>query len=68
MRDDREWIVPMTLVRHADAAPREGGAEQRASHRPECVAVLRGRVREGYYASASMMDAVARRILSRGDV
>jgi hypothetical protein len=67
MLDDREWIVPCTRVRHADGVPRaerkaQGGPRERAR-----VVELRGRVRDGYYASASMMDAVARRILAIGD-
>jgi hypothetical protein len=68
MLDDRELIVPLMLVRHADGIPRGGRDMRVPSREPERVKVLRGRVKDGYYASASMMDAVARRILSVGDV
>jgi hypothetical protein len=67
MLDDREWIVPFTLVRNADGVPRGEPAAQAAPRAPARVAMLRGRVKDGYYASASMMDAVARRILALGD-
>ena len=66
MLDDRELTIPLLPVRHADGI-------SRATSRPnapdaERVTALRRRVRDGYYASASMMDVVARRILSTGDV
>ena len=60
MPDDMEWIVPMTPVRDADrGAPPEG---------PARVAELRRQVRAGHYATASMMELVARRILQLGDL
>jgi hypothetical protein len=68
MLEDREWIVPMTLVRHADGVPRHECAGPGAVSQPERVAALRDRVRDGYYATASMMELVARRILASGDV
>jgi hypothetical protein len=67
MLDDREWMVPFTLVRHADRMPLADCSAHLASPDPERVTVLRARVKDGFYASASMMDAVARRILARGD-
>ena len=67
MHDDREWIVPLTLVRHADRVPRAERTAQTASPKPERVTVLRERVQDGYYASASMMENVARRMLAVGD-
>ena len=68
MLDDREWIVPFTLVRHADRIPRAERPAQMPWPDPERVTVLRERVKDGYYASASMMEAVARRMVALGDV
>jgi hypothetical protein len=68
MLDDREWIVPFTLVRFADGGPRGEHGVHGAGSEPARVDVLRGRVENGYYASATMMDALARRILALGDV
>ena len=67
MLDDREWMVPFTLVRHADRVPHAEHTAQRTPLDPQRVTVLRERVNGGYYASASMMDAVARRLLALGD-
>ena len=67
MLDDLEWIVPVTLVRHADGAQRDDLPAPESSRPRPRVAALRGRVRDGYYTSPSMMDAVARRILASGD-
>jgi hypothetical protein len=68
MLDDREWIVPFTFVRHADGVPRTEHEAPGAARERAHVEVLRGRVNTGYYASAAMMDALARRILTLGDV
>ena len=70
MHDDMEWIVPVTPVRDADA---RGTAPSAALSLPvglgfERVAELRRGVAHGHYASASMMDAVARRLLDSGDL
>jgi hypothetical protein len=68
MLDDRESIVPLVPIRHADGIACTERGVRTLVLRPERVMVLRSRVREGYYASASMMDAVARRILAVGDL
>jgi hypothetical protein len=68
MLDDREWIVPFTLVRHADGVPRAEHKTHGAARESARVEMLRKRVKTGHYASATMMDALARRILALGDV
>lgn len=68
MTDDVEWIVPMTPVRDADRVIRALALSLPAPHRAARVAELRRRVADGVYSSESMMDAVARRILRRGDL
>ena len=64
MLDDREWMVPFTVVRHADQGPHLERRGQSAPPDPERVMVLRARAKDGYYSSASMMEAVARRLLA----
>jgi hypothetical protein len=68
MLEYRESIVPLLPVCHADGIPGTGGEMRARMCEPERATVLRTRVKDGYYASASMMDAVARRILEAGDV
>ena len=70
MHDDMEWIVPVTPVRDADARRR---APSPAFALPvglgvERLGELRRGIANGYYASGSMMDAVARRLLDSGDL
>ena len=68
MHDDRELSVPLVPIRHADGIACTARGARMLSTEPEHVTVLRSRIRDGYYASASMMDAVARRILAAGDL
>ena len=68
MLDDRESIVPLMVVRHADGVLAARGDARMPARASERVVALRARVQHGYYASAAMMDAVARRILAVGDV
>ena len=68
MLDDRESIVPLMVVRHADGLPSARRDAPTPARESERVVALRVRVQHGYYASAEMMDAVARRILAVGDV
>ena len=68
MADDVEWIVPMAAVRGADRVTRAVGLSLPASERTALVAELRRRVADGTYASESMMDAVVRHILRRGEL
>ena len=42
--------------------------EARAEMTPERIAEIRKRIQEGAYASADVLDEVARRMLERGDV
>ena len=70
MHDDMEWIVPVTPVRDVDARRR---APSPAFTLPvglgvERVGELRRGIANGDYASASMMDAIARRLLESGDL
>ena len=70
MHDDTDWVVPLTPVRDADA---RGGEPSRALSLSggldaERVGELRRGIANGHYASASMMDAVARRLLDSGDL
>ena len=70
MHDDTDWVVPLTPVRDADA---RGSAQSRALSLSvrlgaERVGELRRGIANGRYASASMMDAVARRLLDSGDL
>jgi hypothetical protein len=68
MADDVEWIVPTAPVRDADRVTRAAGLSLLAPERSARVAELRRRVTDGVYASESMMNAVARRIISSGDL
>jgi len=68
MADDRESIVPVTAVRDADRVVRALGLALPAAQRSARVAELRRRVADGDYATPSMMDAVARRMLRSGDL
>jgi hypothetical protein len=70
MADDMDWLVPRTPVRHADraAAAPAPAPSLPARHRTARVAELRQRALDGYYATESMMDHVARRLLSSGDL
>ncbi len=68
MHDEMEWIVPVTLVRHADARGTSPPPILPVGLGVERVGELRRGVANGYYASASMMDAVARRLLESGDL
>ncbi len=75
MPDDREWIVPMTLVQYADrpaSHERERSAlasgESRAPLPADRVIELRERIRVGHYTSTAMIETVARRILESGDL
>ena len=70
MHDDTEWVVPLMPVRDADA---RGGAQSRALSLSEGlgderVGELRRGIANGDFAGASMMDAVARRLLDSGDL
>jgi hypothetical protein len=67
MAEDLDWLVPMAPVRDADraAAP---GLSLPAPQRTARVDELRRRVLDGYYATDSMMDLVARRLLSSSDL
>jgi hypothetical protein len=66
MAEDMEWLVPMAPVRDADR--RLVGSSLPVPQRPVHVAELRRRARDGYYASESMMDLLARRLLAAGDL
>ncbi|HEX2187920.1 MAG TPA: hypothetical protein VHG51_03430 [Longimicrobiaceae bacterium] len=57
-----------TNDRHDEPArpPAERGGKP--GPRPERVAEVRRRIREGFYDSAAVLDEVARRMLARGDV
>ncbi|HUQ45071.1 MAG TPA: hypothetical protein VM033_00385 [Gemmatimonadaceae bacterium] len=69
MPHDTEWVVPMTPMRDADRLTRcVEGAGVLPARRFRWMAALRHRVREGYYASDTMMDAVARRLLAGGEM
>jgi hypothetical protein len=66
MAEEMEWLVPMAPVRDADR--RAVGSSLPAPLRTVRVAELRRRARDGYYASESMMDLVARRLLATGEL
>jgi hypothetical protein len=68
MANKNEWIVPMTPVRNADRSARAVGLPRSASLPTARVTELRQQVLSGYYATDSMMDAVARLIYLRGDL
>ena len=69
MHNDMELIVPVTPVRDADArrAPSSAFALP-VGLGVERVGELRRGIANGDYASASMMDAIARRLLESGDL
>jgi hypothetical protein len=67
MAEKTEWLVPMALVRDADRRAVPAGLSLPAPQRTARVAELRRLARDGYYASESMMDLVARRLLANGD-
>lgn len=69
MPDHGEWVVPMKPVRDADRFTRcvEGPGALPAM-RSRWMAELRHRVRMGHYASKTMMDAVARRLIASGEL
>jgi hypothetical protein len=68
MANDMEWLVPMAPVRDADRAAVRVGLSLHAPQRIVRVAELRRLARDGYYASESMMDVVARRLLDGRDL
>jgi hypothetical protein len=68
MPNKKEWMVPMTPIRNADRSVRGAGPSQPASLPATRVTKLRQQVRNGYYATDSMMDAIARLIYLRGDL
>ena len=68
MADKREWLVPMAPVRDADRRAAPAGLSLPAPQRTARVAELRQLARDGYYASESMMDFVARHLLAHGDL
>lgn len=70
MHDDMESIVPMTPVRDADARPSVLSATAALPARMgvERARQLRRGIANGFYASESMMDDVARRLLESGDL
>jgi hypothetical protein len=68
MADDVERFVSMAPVRDADRIVRAVGLSVSAPQRSAQVAELRKRVLGGYYATESMMDVVARRLVTSGDL
>lgn len=68
MADDMDWLVPRTPVRDADRVAAAPGLPLPPRHRTARVAELRRRALDGYYATEWMMDLVARRLLSSGDL
>ena len=68
MADNAEWIVPKTPTRDADGGPSASGLSLPVSQHAARMAQLRRQVADGMYASESMMDTVARRILRSGDL
>ena len=67
MAEKMEWLVPMAPVRDADRRAVAAGLSLPAPQRGARVAELRRLARDGYYASESMMDLVARRLLANAD-
>lgn len=65
MSIDIEWIISRTPVADAD---RRAHSSELDPAKAERIAELRRRVREGAYSSAAMMEVVARRILTSGDL
>lgn len=68
MANNMEWRVPMALVRDADRRVALVGLSLPAPQRSARVAELRRLALDGHYASESMMDLVARRLLASGDL
>jgi hypothetical protein len=68
MTDDMDWLVPMAPVRDADRAAVARGLSLPPRQRTARVAELRRRALDGYYATESMMDMVARRLLTSNDL
>lgn len=68
MKNDREWIVPLKPVPDADRVVRAVGLALPAPQRAARVTELRRQVRDGYFATDTMMDVVARRIIESGDL
>ena len=63
-----EWLVPIAPVRDADRRAVPAGLTLPEPQRTARVAALRQLAQDGYYASESMMDLVARRLLANGDL
>jgi hypothetical protein len=63
-----EWLVTLVPVRDADRRAVPIGLSLPAPQRTARVAELRRLVLGGYYASESMMDLVARRLLESSDL
>jgi hypothetical protein len=68
MANDMDWLVPRFAVRDADRAAAASGLPLSAPQRTARVAELRRLAIGGYYASESMMDLVARRLLTSSDL
>jgi hypothetical protein len=68
MAESMEWLVPMAPVRDADRRAVPAGLSLPAPQRTARVAELRRLALGGYYASESMMDLVARRLLDSSDL
>jgi hypothetical protein len=68
MAKDTDRLVPMAPVRDADLRVLPTGLSLPAPQRTTRVAELRRLAQGGYYASESMMDLVARRLLASGDL
>jgi hypothetical protein len=67
MAESMECLVPMAPVRDADRRAVPVGLSLPAPQRTARVAELRRLALGGYYASESMMDLVARRLLESID-
>jgi hypothetical protein len=68
MAKHTDRLVPMAPVRDADLRVVPIGLSLPAPQRTARVAELRRLVRGGYYASVTMMDMVARRLLASDDL
>jgi hypothetical protein len=68
MVKNMEWMVPMAPVRDADRRAAPVGLSQPGPQRRARVAELRRLALDGHYASETMMDLVARRLLAEGDL
>ena len=67
MAQNMEWLVPMAPVRDADRRAAPVGLPLPGAQRTARVAELRRLALDGHYASETMMDLVARRLLATGD-